>query len=130
MNRYEVIVENVGTVHAGTNKHTAIAEFNDSRLFALNSHRAMGGPVTLMCNGEPVSESYAFDYEYTDTFGGEANYSWVHRGKVHARNLQEAVKLAKAKLGLSGVRFKEPSAQAEYGLHPRGQCSVLFVNAD
>jgi hypothetical protein len=23
-----------------------------------------------------------YEYEYTDTFGGEANYSWVKRGKV------------------------------------------------
>lgn len=28
-----------------------------------------------------------FEYEYTDTFAGEANYCWVKRGKVHVPDL-------------------------------------------
>ena len=28
-----------------------------------------------------------FEYEYTDTFGGESNYAWVKRGKVSVPEL-------------------------------------------
>lgn len=41
--------------------------------------------------------------EITDTFGGEANYSWVTRHKIHANTIRGAVnKLAKD----SGVSWR------------------------
>ena len=43
-------------------------------------------------------------YEYTDTFGGESNYSWVQRGEVMTDDFKKALRLAKKELGLSGVR--------------------------
>jgi len=36
-----------------------------------------------------------FDFEWTDTFGGEANYCWVDRGTVEAKDFTEAVTKAK-----------------------------------
>ena len=73
----------------------------------------------------PSLETYAF--EYTDTFGGEANYCWVRRGTVRARSLRGAVTLAKRQLDLSGVRCRSVNYGDEAALYPQGSCTVLFV---
>lgn len=46
-----------------------------------------------------------FTVEYTDTFGGEANYSWVKRVKL-AGNFTEKglMRAARRAIGLEGVR--------------------------
>ena len=87
-----------------------------------------------------------YEYEYTDTFAGEANYCWVKRGKVTMPELthygydgsqgysradkiasRELVKAVKAELGLTGV----PCARHNFGdmleLRPRGMATVLFI---
>jgi hypothetical protein len=65
--------------------------------------------------------------EYTDTYGGESNYSWVRRETVEAPNLRLAFRRAKKALGLSGLRGRV----SEYGdmidFRPYGACTVLFV---
>ena len=42
-----------------------------------------------------------FYVELTDTFGGEANYSWVTRFKVHASSVLGAVRKVGKETGLS-----------------------------
>jgi hypothetical protein len=44
--------------------------------------------------------------EYTDLFGGEANYSWVDRYEFDCDNMSDAqvVRHAKSLLGISGKR--------------------------
>lgn len=87
------------------------------------------------------------EIEYTDTFGGEANYSWVKRAVVTMPELthygydggtnyakankayrRELVKRAKAAVGLTGVR----GVRSDYGdmmeFRPYGSCTVLFIN--
>ena len=56
-----------------------------------------------------------YEYEYTDTFGGEANYCWVRRGSVmvpelthydaesNRRQMVQVVRKVKSALSLSGV---------------------------
>lgn len=68
--------------------------------------------------------------EYTDTFGGEANYSWVKRASIEFGDDPSDVALmrrAKAALGLSGV----PGRTFKHGdmmeFRPYGMCCVLFV---
>lgn len=73
----------------------------------------------------PSLENYAF--EFTDTFGGEANYTWVHRGTVQARSLRGAVTMAKRELGLTGHRCRSEQWGDESALYPVGSCTVLFV---
>lgn len=68
-----------------------------------------------------------FPWEYTDTFGGEANYSWVKRGTVKARDMKQAIRLAKRAAGLSGVPCARESWGEQIALRPRGTCTVLFV---
>lgn len=69
----------------------------------------------------------AYDYEYTDTFGGEANYAWVRRGTVRARSMLGAVRAAKRAVGLSGVRCRRDDYGDSVDLRPHGMCVVLFV---
>jgi len=67
--------------------------------------------------------------ELTDTFGGEANYSWVNRFEIKDEGLTDLQLVRKAKklAGLNGVRCKK----YEYGdlieLKPYGINVVLFI---
>lgn len=36
-----------------------------------------------------------YDIEWTDTFGGEANYCWTERYTIEAKSLQGAIRKAK-----------------------------------
>ena len=94
---------------------------------------------------------HTFEYEYTDTFGGEANHCWVKRGTVHVPELihygytgstdgsygradraqmREVMKLVKAELGLTGVRgVRETWGDCEV-FRPYGMATILFVEYD
>jgi hypothetical protein len=69
-----------------------------------------------------------YDYEYTDTYGGETNYCWVKKGKVNADNLKLALRYARNELGMRGVRGK---ITGEFGDEiwwtPNNCCTVLMV---
>ncbi len=72
-----------------------------------------------------------FDVEYTDTFGGQANYSWVNRKQITVKRGSSdlsVVRAAKKAVGLSGVRCKK----SNYGweiieLRPYGSATVCFI---
>lgn len=44
----------------------------------------------------------AFEIEVTDTFGGEANYCWVKRGKTNAKSRRGRIEAAKDLAGWRG----------------------------
>lgn len=92
--------------------------------------------------------AHHYHVEYTDTFGGEANYSWVRRAditvpelihygytgstdgsyaKANKRQQREAVKQAKAAMGLTGVRGETEDTGEGWIFRPRGMCTVMFV---
>ena len=68
-----------------------------------------------------------FLVEFTDTFGGEANYCWVKRYKVHATSLKRALTLAKREF-FNGMPAHK---KADYGDMLRadftGMCICAFV---
>lgn len=87
-----------------------------------------------------------YDVEYTDTFGSEANYSWVRRETVQMPELthygydggtnyvranrianRELMKRAKASVGLTGVRGVTTHHGDMSEFRPYGMCTVLFV---
>ena len=87
------------------------------------------------------------DVEYTDTFGGEANYCWVQRHTITMPELthygydgssnyakanktyeRELMKRAKAAVGLTGVRGRSCSYGGMLEFRPYGRATVLFVN--
>ena len=71
-----------------------------------------------------------FDIEITDTFGGEANYSWVRRHSLDApekiTNLA-LVRRAKKKAEWSGIRCKVSRCGDTIEIRPVGMCCVLFI---
>jgi len=88
-----------------------------------------------------------YTVEYTDTFCGEANYSWVKRETVSMPELtqygynggtnyiranktfkRELMKKAKAKIGLTGVRGKVYDHGDMVEFRPYGLCTVMFIN--
>ena len=70
---------------------------------------------------------HTYDVEYTDTFSGEANYSWARRTTIAARSDIAAVRAAKAFAGLSGMRCSRDEYHGAISLRPVGCCTVLFI---
>lgn len=71
--------------------------------------------------------------EYTDTFGGEANYSWVRRAEIEMSDSAKDAEIkqtAKREMGLSGVRGTWASFGDMLEFRPRGWNTVLFVAFD
>lgn len=72
----------------------------------------------------------AYLAEWTDTYGGEANYSWVKRATIEAdaaiSNLA-LIRRAKAALGLSGLRGRTHHYGDMIEFRPYGMACVLFV---
>ena len=89
--------------------------------------------------------SHKYDVEYTDTFGGQANYSWVKRatitapewtafkdwdgnGRIEPKAYRRTVmRLAKAAVGLTGVRGTVTGHGDTIELRPYGMATVMFV---
>lgn len=88
-----------------------------------------------------------YDIEYTDTFGGEANYSWVTRARVFMPELthygydggtnyarcnkvfrRELMKRAKAAIGLTGIKGRTFDYGDLIEFRPYRSCTVLFVS--
>jgi len=71
-----------------------------------------------------------FNIEYTDTFGGEANYSWVRRATIevpdNASDLT-LVRLAKKVIGLTGVKCKREQWGDDIVLRPYSSCTICFI---
>ncbi len=87
-----------------------------------------------------------YNVELTDTFGGEANYSWVKRATITVPELthygydgssnyskankiarRELMKKAKAAVGYTGVRGKTYEHGDMIEFRPYGMCVVMFV---
>jgi hypothetical protein len=66
-----------------------------------------------------------FNVEITDTFGGEANYSWVKRYQIKAKSFRGAI-TALAKKDGSGWRIDWSDGETtRYNL--QGACICAFV---
>lgn len=70
-------------------------------------------------------------FEVTDTFGGEANYSWVNRGEIEVKEGSSdlaIVRKVKEAIGWNGYKCNRESYGDSITLKPRGICQVLFIN--
>jgi len=93
--------------------------------------------------------SNRYRVEYTDTFAGEANYSWFKRacvtmpelthygydggtnyGKANRIFERELMKRAKAEMGLTGIRGTVSRYGDSIEFRPYGSCTVMFVSYD
>ena len=69
-----------------------------------------------------------YKVDVTDTFGSEANYSWVRRYRVKARSVRGAITAVARQYG-GGFRLAwEHGDDARYNL--RGACVCAFVSFD
>lgn len=68
------------------------------------------------------------NWELTDTFAGESNYTWVIRGTVdgNCSNLA-AVRRAKKAIGWNGIRCRVNNFGDMIALYPAGICQVCFI---
>ena len=77
-----------------------------------------------------------FISEYTDTFGGEPNYSWCRRaaftvkpkGKLGTVSDLAVMRAAKKAMGLNGMKGKRETRGETLVFRPYGSCSILFVD--
>ena len=72
-------------------------------------------------------------YEITDTYGGEANYSWVKRGKIQCKPGEDYSDLAAVRRVKKEISWNRRRCKVEnYGdmivLRPIGFCQVCFIN--
>lgn len=72
-------------------------------------------------------------YEVTDTFGGEANYSWVKRGVIETKEGEEfsdlaAIRRVKKTIGWNGYRCATESYGDGIEIRPYGMCQVCFIS--
>jgi hypothetical protein len=69
--------------------------------------------------------------EVTDTFGGEANYSWVKRTEMElmdALSKYSIVRRVKKEIGWSGQRCLTVDYGDTIELRPYGVCQVCFIS--
>lgn len=88
-----------------------------------------------------------YNVELTDTFGGDANYSWVNRETVTMPELthygydggtnyakankvyqRELMRKAKAAMGLTGVKGRVSSYGDAIEFRPYGLLQVMFIS--
>ena len=72
-----------------------------------------------------------FIVEYTDTFGGDANYSRVNRETVTLSDCatdRQIVLACKNAVGLSGVKCDREDRGETTILRPRGECTIVFID--
>lgn len=91
---------------------------------------------------------HTYDVEYTDTFGGEANYCWVRHYTITMPELthygyaestdgsyfkakraynRRLMVLAKAACGLTGVRGRKEDYGDMVAFYPNGKATVMFI---
>lgn len=70
----------------------------------------------------------AIQIEYTDTFGGEANYCWVRRAYIKGNPSDRAiVRRAKAWAGMTGLRCDTSTHGDMLEIRPRNVCQIIFA---
>lgn len=74
------------------------------------------------------------EWEVTDTFSGDANYSWVKRGKIECKPGEDysdlaAVRRVKKDIGWNGIRCRKENHEDTIVLRPVGINQVCFINS-
>lgn len=69
-----------------------------------------------------------FNIEVTDTFGGEANYSWVRRYSIKAKTLRGAINKFAREYGAGWKKSYDTGDLARFDL--RNSCVCAFVSTD
>lgn len=73
-------------------------------------------------------KTYEFDVEYTDTFGGEPNYSWVRRERLvipFGTSDREVMRRMKNAMGLTNVKGRTFHNGDYSEFRPYRSCTIL-----
>ena len=76
-------------------------------------------------------ETYQLNVEYTDTFGGEANYSWVERKTLDIPAVSSdklVMRRIRKALGLEGVKGRWNNYGDHFEFRPYGMCQIVFAD--
>lgn len=130
---YTINVSNLGNVWQGSNPVKAQHEYSQWIGMVNGEHgRASGETVTMMRDGEPVKtfdpNAGFYFVEFTDTFGGEANYCWVRRYKVKAKTRVGAIRKAARAEGYSGRMRAEWTNGDDARYNVQGAAVCAFVS--
>ncbi len=77
-----------------------------------------------------MSDTFQVEVEYTDTYGGEANYCWVEREILTLPcgiSDRELMRRCKAAVGLTGVRGVKYDSGDSIEFRPYRSCTVMFA---
>lgn len=77
-----------------------------------------------------TKETYNVQVEYTDTFGGSANYSWVRRETLTVPTTitnSALMRRAKKVVGLTNVRGSTYTDGDYVEFRPYRFCTIMFV---
>lgn len=72
-----------------------------------------------------------FSVEFTDTFAGQANYSWLRSDTITLpddASDRQVVMAAKNAVGLTGYRCKRETLGETIILHPVGSLTICFIH--
>ena len=89
--------------------------------------------ITAALATSDPAETVSFSVEYTDTFGGDANYCWVRRSTITVPvNASQALimRRAKAAVCITGARGSVSDLGDWYDFRPYGSATVMFVSFD
>lgn len=64
-----------------------------------------------------------YDIEFTDTFGNEANYCWIERYRVQAKNMKQAITKAKR------ARYYSPIPRHKIQFNDSDFCRIDIIGA-
>lgn len=76
-----------------------------------------------------MSEKIEYLITVTDTFGGEANFSWVNKYTTKAKNFRGAMQKYSRKVGYSGARQSYVCGQDEVRYDYRNVAICVFIKA-
>jgi hypothetical protein len=71
--------------------------------------------------------------EYTDTFGGEANYGWVRRAVIpmpRSASQIAIIRAAKKAMGLTGLPGETQDMGETLQFRPYKCCTVMFITVE
>lgn len=74
-----------------------------------------------------------WNVEVTDTYGGDANYSWVRRYVIEApdnASRRALLRLAKRAAGYTGVKGETSSMGEGFEFRPRRYCVIVFITPE
>lgn len=73
------------------------------------------------------------NFEVTDLFSGEANYSWVKRSSIEFKEQPTSLQIVRALkkfAGLQNIKCKKDDFGDQIALYPVGMCVVAFANME